>query len=121
MHLQRKDETLVTKKESAWRVKTRIVIVAAISGWILVLAMVPALVSAQDKVSSEESITNEIIARYRSFEGAAEDQTWEKWKDYFLNSPNIGNMHGNRLEIGWDAYHEGSQQYYQRPVAQPHG
>jgi len=104
------------KKEPAWRVMIRVTVLAAISGWILVLAMVPAPVSAQDGVSSEESITNEIIARYRSFEGAAEDQTWAKWKDYFLNSPNTGNMHGNNLEIGWEAYQKGSQPYYQRPV-----
>jgi hypothetical protein len=106
-----------SKKESACGGMIRIVIAVAISGWVMVLAMVPAIVSAQDAFSSEDSIKNEIIARYRSFEGAAEDQTWEKWQDYFLNSPNIGNMHGNNLEIGWETYREGSQQYYQRPVA----
>jgi len=85
--------------------------------WILLLALVPVLVSAQDAVSSEESITKDIIARYRSFEGESEVQTWEKWKDYFLNSPNICNMHGKHMEIGWEAYRKGSLDYYQRSVA----
>ena len=92
-------------------------ITAAISCWILLLALVSLPVSAQDAASSEESITKDIIARYRSFEGASEEQTWEKWKDYFLNSPNICNMHGKHLEIGWEAYKKGSLNYYQRPAA----
>ena len=96
----------------------RVVIVAVISCCILILALFPTLVSAQDEVSSEESITKDIIARYRSFEGPSEEQTWEKWQSYFLNSPNIGNMHGNHIEIGWKAYQQGSQDYYKRPVTQ---
>lgn len=89
-----------------------------VTGWILLLIVAPALVSAQDEVSPEDSIKKEIIARYRSFEGAAEDQTWEMWQDYFLRSPKIANMHGTRLEIGWEAYRKGSEEYFKRPAEQ---
>ena len=54
--------------------------------------------------------------RYRFFEGSAEEQTWEKWQEYFIRSPNIANMHGDHLEIGWEAYAEGSVAYYNRPA-----
>lgn len=32
----------------------------------------------------------------------------EKWQDYFMGSPKIANLHGDHLEIGWEAYAEGS-------------
>ena len=95
----------------------RIVIVSVISCCILFLV----LGSAQDTASSKESITKDIIARYRFFEGPSAEQTWEKWQSYFLNSPNIGNMHGDQLEIGWEVYQKESENYYKRPVAQKAG
>ena len=54
--------------------------------------------------------------RYRFFEGSAEEQTWEKWQEYFIRSPNIANLHGENLEIGWEAYRDGSLVYYDRPA-----
>jgi hypothetical protein len=86
------------------------------AGTILMLVTVSGPVLAQDEISAEESIKSEIVARYRSFEGESEDQTWEKWQDYFLESPNIANMHGTRLEIGWETYQQGSVEYFQQPV-----
>ena len=71
--------------------------------------------SGQTAGPDEASIREEILARYHSFEGSAEEQTWELWQDYFLRSPSIGNIHGSNAEIGWEAYREGSVAYYQRP------
>ena len=83
---------------------------------VTILGLSPGVAAGQAMVSEEASIKEDIIARYRSFEGPAEEQTWEKWQDYFLRSPSIANMHGDRLELGWEAYREGSVPYYQRPV-----
>lgn len=58
----------------------------------------------------------EIVARYPTFEGSPEEQTWEMCQDYFIRSPNIDNMHGTPLEIGWDAYRNGSVAYYRWPA-----
>jgi len=83
---------------------------------VTILGMSPAAASGQAPAAAEASIEEEILARYSSFEGGAEEQTWEKWQDYFLRSPNIANVHGDRLELGWEAYREGSVAYDQRPV-----
>ena len=106
-----------SKEKSVRRYKIRVVIMSFISCCILIFVLGP----AQDAVSSKENITKDIIARYRSFEGPSEEQTWEKWQSYFLNSPNIGNIHGDQLEIGWEVYQKGSQDYYKQPVAQKAG
>ncbi len=82
---------------------------------VTILGWCPDAALGQTPDPDEASIKEEILARYRSFEGSREEQTWEKWQDYFLRSPNIANMHGDHLEIGWELYREGSVAYYQRP------
>ena len=85
-------------------------VIVALIGWFPVLAY------GQTTIPEESSIKKEILARYQTYEGGSEEQTWEKWQDYFLRSPNIANMHGDRLEVGWEAYRDGSVPYYQRPI-----
>jgi len=85
-------------------------VITALMGWFPVLAY------GQTTIPEESSIKEEILARYQTYEGGSEEQTWEKWQDYFLRSPNIANMHGDNLEIGWEAYRDGSVAYYQRPA-----
>lgn len=75
-------------------------------------------VPAQQATHDEAGIIAEIEARYRSFEGSAENQTWEMWRHYFLESPNIGNMHGTNLAIGYEEYEAGSLAYFRRPPEQ---
>jgi hypothetical protein len=89
-----------------------VAVIVTVHGWC------PAHAVGQNAVPDETSVKEEILARYRSFEGSGEEQTWEKWQDYFLRSPNIANMHGDHLEIGWEAYREGSVRYYQRPAGE---
>ncbi len=72
-------------------------------------------VQCQDAGQDVSTIRAEILARYRYFEGNAEEQIWEMWEDYFLRFPDIGNMHGTRLEVGWEAYRDSSLEYFERP------
>ena len=74
----------------------------------------PNVAVGQDPEPDVSRINAELLARYRSFEGPAEEQTWEMWKDYFLSSPDIGNLHDTRLELGWEEYREGSLRYFRR-------
>ena len=80
----------------------------------IVLISLPAQPAALD----EAEIIAEIEARYRSFEGSSEEQTWEMWRHYFLESPNIGNLHGTSMELGYEEYRAGSLAYFSRPPAQ---
>lgn len=61
-----------------------------------------------DKSCDTDKIKPELEAKYKAFNCRLEDQTVEMWDTYFLKSPNIGNMHEGRPEIGWDTVHEGS-------------
>ena len=58
-----------------------------------------------------EAIKSELAAKYNAFNGRLEDQTVEMWDTYFLKSPNIGNMHEGRPEIGWETVHRGSIEF----------
>lgn len=82
------------------------------------LALNPGVVHGQAAAPDHASIKEEIIARYRTFEGSPEEQTWEMWQDYFLRSPEIGNLHGDRLERGWEQYRDGSLEYFRRDPSQ---
>jgi hypothetical protein len=55
-----------------------------------------------------ETIKSELAAKYAAFNGRLEDQTVDLWDTYFLKSPNIGNMHEGRPEIGWETVHSGT-------------
>lgn len=55
-----------------------------------------------------EKIKIEITEKFNAFNGKFIDQTVEMWDSYFLNSPNIGNMHEGHPEIGWDKFHDGN-------------
>lgn len=87
-------------------------------GGMLAALLLPTPTSSQDHAANQSSIEREIVARYRSFEGPAAEQTWAKWEDYFLRSPSIGNLHGSNMELGWESYRDGSLRYFQRPPAQ---
>ncbi|UCH83716.1 MAG: hypothetical protein JSW50_14900 [Candidatus Latescibacterota bacterium] len=58
-----------------------------------------------------EAIESELMAKYNAFNGRLEDQTVELWDTYFLKSPNIGNMHEGRPEIGWETVHKGTIEF----------
>ena len=85
-----------------------------ISTVILVLAL-GTLLNAQTIVKEGEfdsdGIKSELATKYDAFSGRLEDQTVEMWDTYFLKSPNIGNMHEGRPEIGWETVHKGSIAY----------
>ena len=74
----------------------------------------PNVAAGQGPEPDVSRIKAELLARYRSFEGPAEEQTWEMWEDYFLRSPEIGNLHNTRLELGWEEYRDGSLGYLLR-------
>lgn len=82
---------------------------------ILLLVFHPLPGSGQEAQSEEARIRSELEAHYRSFEGPPAEQTWEKWQSYFLRSPNMGNMYGSNMRVGWEAYEEGSRRYFDRP------
>ena len=55
-----------------------------------------------------EKIKSELTEKYKTYNGRLEDQMVGLWDTYFLKSPNIGNMHEGRPEIGWDIFHKGN-------------
>ena len=83
---------------------------------VMIIGWFPAVAGGQATPPDQMSIQGEILSRYSSFEGSGEEQTWEKWQDYFMRSPDIANLHGTHLEIGWETYREGSLAYYDRPA-----
>ena len=85
-----------------------------LAGSFVAFQLLPALTTGQDPPVDQTSTESEILARYRSFEGDSENQTWEMWQDYFLRSPNIGNMHGSNLRVGWETYRDASIRYFRR-------
>ena len=87
-------------------------------GWMLAALLLPMQASGQARAVDEAGIEREIVARYKSFEGPSEEQTWAMWEDYFLRSPKIGNLHGSNMELGWDEYRDGSVSYFQTPPEQ---
>ena len=84
-------------------------------GTCLMLLMLVSLANAQTILQEgefdPEGIKSELAAKYNAFNGQLEDQTVELWDTYFLKSPNIGNMHEGRPEIGWETVHEGTVEY----------
>ena len=58
-----------------------------------------------------EKIKSELTEKYKSYNGRLEDQTVELWDTYFLNSPNIGNIHKDKPEIGWETFHKGTIEF----------
>ena len=59
-------------------------------------------------------IKDELIKKYNKFNGKLSDQTVELWDTYFLKSPNIGNMHEGRPEIGWQIFHDGTVKFVEQ-------
>lgn len=55
-----------------------------------------------------EIIKSELAKKYKTYNGLFKDQSVELWDAYFLKSPNIGNMHEGRPEIGWKKFHDGN-------------
>ncbi|MFC1791351.1 hypothetical protein ACFL0I_02665 [Gemmatimonadota bacterium] len=82
---------------------------------ILFLVFYPLPGWGQEAQSEEARIRSELEAHYQSFEGPPAEQTWEKWQSYFLRSPNIGNLYGSNMRVGWEAYEEASLTYFDRP------
>ena len=66
------------------------------------------------KKYNPEKIKSELAEKYSAFDGRLADQTLELWDTYFLNSPNVGNMHEGRPEIGWEKVHEESIKFVER-------
>jgi hypothetical protein len=60
----------------------------------------------------EAKIKGEVVAHLKRFAGPVADQSVELWDQYFLNSPNIGNLHGPDVEIGWEAFHQGNISFF---------
>lgn len=81
----------------------------------VVICIFAALTNAQTIVAGGEfdsqEIQSELAAKYNAFNGRLEDQTVEMWDTYFLKSPNIGNMHEGRPEIGWETVHQGTIEF----------
>jgi len=73
------------------------------------------MIRSQEILESEKfepiRIKNELIKKYEKFNGKLSEQTVELWDTYFLNSPNIGNMHDGRPEIGWQTFHDGTVKF----------
>jgi hypothetical protein len=81
----------------------------------VVLCVFAVLSNAQTIVPAGEldsdEVKSELAAKYNAFNGRLEDQTVEMWDTYFLKSPNIGNMHEGRPEIGWETVHQGTIEF----------
>jgi len=54
----------------------------------------------------EEEIKAQVSAKFTRYNGIK--ATIEDWDEYFLDSPNIGNIHDGNLMIGWQTFHEDS-------------
>lgn len=52
-------------------------------------------------------VESEIKAFYSMLEGHVKNKTVEEWDRYFLKSPNIGNIHNNHPQVGWELFHKG--------------
>ena len=85
---------------------------------VLVFVVLSPMLSSQEIVEPEKFepalIKDELIKKYEKFNGKFSEQTVELWDTYFLNSPNIGNMHEGRPEIGWQTFHEGNIRFVEK-------
>lgn len=86
--------------------------------FITVLLLVGMLTYSQDIAKAgkynPEKVNTELIKKYKDLNGPLAELSVELWDTYFLNNPNIGNLHEGRHEIGWERFHDQSVQFASR-------
>ena len=93
---------------------TKTVFIVNITIFFIISTTLNSFSQESKKDYNEEKIESEILAKYAAFDGPIKNQTVELWDTYFLNSPNIGNVHNNGSEIGWQTVHDGSVEYFSK-------
>ena len=54
---------------------------------------------------NNSSIVSDISTKYKNLNGVVDDAKVDLWDTYFLNHPEIGNIHNNHPKYGWETFH----------------
>lgn len=83
-------------------------------GLIIYLTLICMPIIAQTEINSQktETIKEEIMKKFTSFNGSLEEQSIEKWDTYFLKSDQVGNIHHPIKQVGWEKFHSSMDYFF---------